>query len=221
MNEMNAVKAYKGVGMEAIIASWYARNTRRESRHREMAERMAALIPAGSRVLEIAPGPGYFSIELARLGNYQITGLDISQSFVKMAQENAARAGVDIDFRQGNAADMPFADETFNFSICQSAFKNFSQPVQALKEMHRVLLPGGQAVIIDLRSDATLDEIERYIASMNTSAINRLVTRWTFKNMLLKNAYTIAEVESFVAQTPFRDCRVEKDEISFTLWLQK
>ena len=76
-------------------------------------------------------------------------------------------------------------------------------------------------MIIDLRSDATLDEIERYIASMNTSAINRLVTRWTFKNMLLKNAYTIAEVESFVAQTPFRDCRVEKDEISFTLWLQK
>lgn len=221
MNEINTTKAYKGIGMEGLVATWYARNTRRESRHREMAEQMAAVIPAGSRVLEIAPGPGYFSIELARLGNYQITGLDISHSFVEMAQQNAARAGVDVDFRQGNAAQMPFADESFDFSFCQAAFKNFAQPVQALKEMHRVLVPGGQAVIVDLRSDATLEEIERYIDSMNAGAINRLITRWTFKNMLLKNAYTIAEMESFAAQTPFRDCRVEKDEVGFTLWLQK
>ena len=76
---MNNTKGYKGMAMEGPIASWYAKITQKDlQRHKLMAGQLAGKIPAGSRVLEIAPGPGYFAIELARLGDYQITGLDIS-----------------------------------------------------------------------------------------------------------------------------------------------
>ena len=93
-------KAYKGVAMEGIIASWYAKTTFKDlNRHKLMAKQLAEKIPESGKVLEIAPGPGYFCIELAKLGNFQITGLDISKSFVEIARKNASKAGLKIDFR--------------------------------------------------------------------------------------------------------------------------
>src|SRR5262249_44527081 len=113
------------MAMEGAIARWYARNTARNmAGYREAAESVAAQVPGGASVLEVAPGPGYLAIELAKLGDYQVTGLDISHSFVRMATENAAKAGVAVRFVEGNAAEMPFAADSFDFIVCRAAFKN-------------------------------------------------------------------------------------------------
>lgn len=186
-----------------------------------MAKRLAEKIPANGKVLEIAPGPGYFCIELARLGKYQITGLDISKSFVEIARRNAAEAGVKVDFREGNASAMPFKENMFDFTFCQAAFKNFSEPVKAIAEMYRVLRPGGVSVISDLRRDAAPEEIEREIQGMELGPINQFLVRWTFKNMLLKSAYSVEEIRSMAAQTPFGQCRIEISGVGFEVWLEK
>jgi ubiquinone/menaquinone biosynthesis C-methylase UbiE len=219
---MKNKKAYKGLPMEGIIATWYAKTTLKDlKRHKLMASQLVKKIPVGGSVLEIAPGPGYFCIELARLGSYQITGLDISRSFVEIARKNAAEAGLEIEFREGNASDMPFADETFDFMFCQAAFKNFSEPVKAIAEMYRVLRPGGVAVISDLRSDALPEDIEREIKGMGLNRFNETMVRWTFKNMLLKSAYSVADMESMVAQTPFGRGKIDVNGIGFQVWLEK
>src|SRR4051812_7428553 len=133
-------KAYRGMAMEGFIARWYARNTARDrKRHTEAADLVAARLSPGASVLEVAPGPGYTAIELAKRGDFQVVGLDISESFVRMAAEHAAQEGVAATFRQGNASAMPFEADSFDFVFCQAAFKNFSDPVGALCEMHRVL----------------------------------------------------------------------------------
>lgn len=215
-------KGYKGLGMEGPIASWYAKNTARDlNRHQRLAERLARQLPPGSRVLEIAPGPGYFCIELAKLGDYQITGLDISKSFVEIAQKNAAAARVQVDFRLGNASDMPFDDSSFDLMICQAAFKNFSQPVRAIEEMYRVLSPNGTALIIDLRRDASQEAIEREVDGMGQNAVNRFLTKWAFRTMLLKRAYSQQEMANFVAQTPFHSADIQEDGIGFQVRLKK
>ena len=51
---------------------------------------------------------------------------------------------------------------SFDLIICRAAFKNFSEPLQALHEMHRVLKPGGKALIMDLRRDASLEDIKTH-----------------------------------------------------------
>lgn len=222
MNNLQTKKAYKGLPMEGLIASWYAKTTLKDlKRHKGMAKQMVQSIPANGRVLEIAPGPGYFSIELAKLGKFQITGLDISKSFVEIARRNAAEAGLQIDFREGNASAMPFEDNTFDFTFCQAAFKNFSEPANAISEMYRVLRPGGLSVISDLRRDAPAAEIEREIQGMGLGPLNRFMVRWTFRNMLLKNAYSVAEMKSMVARTPFGKCQVELDGVGFQVRLRK
>ena len=112
---------------------------------------------------------------------------------------------------------MPFQDNTFDFTFCQAAFKNFSDPVRAIAEMHRVLRPGGLSVISDLRRDASAAEIEREIKGMGIGPLNRFLVRWTFRNMLLKSAYTVNEMQSMVAETPFGHCKITVDGLG-TRW---
>jgi ubiquinone/menaquinone biosynthesis C-methylase UbiE len=215
-------RAYKGLPMEGMIASWYAKTTLKDiNRHQLMAKLLVEQIPANGSVLEVAPGPGYFCIELAKLGRYQISGLDISRSFVEIARRNAREAGYKIDFREGNASAMPFKDGSFDFTFCQAAFKNFSEPVKAISEMYRVLKPGGTAVIADMRHDATAEDIEREVEGMELDPLNRFFVKWTFDHMLLKSAYTVEQMKSMVAQTPFVSCRIDVKGVGFMAWLEK
>lgn len=208
--------------MEGVIASWYARTTFKDlKRHQFMAKQLLDKIPAHGVVLEIAPGPGYFCIELARLGDFKITGLDISKSFVEIARRNAEQAGLKIDFREGNASAMPFKDETFDFTFCQAAFKNFSEPVKAIAEMYRVLKPNGKAVIADMRRDASSEDIEREVNGMKLDPVNRFMVKWTFDHMLLKSAYSVDDMKAMVARSPFGKCRVDIEGVGFQIWLEK
>src|SRR5262249_42168232 len=177
---MTTAKAYKGFGMEGAIARWYTKNTGQDlSRFQESARLVAERARPGCELLEVAPGPGYFAIEMTRRG-YRVTTLDISQSFVKIARKNVAAAGVAVDVRHGNASDMLFGNAAFDYIVCIAAFKNFSDPIGALNEMHRVLRPGGEATIFDLRKDANREDIENEVGKMRLSALEALITRWIF-----------------------------------------
>ena len=215
-------KPYKGLPMEGIIATWYARNTANDVRGtRKSASSIADRLKPGARVLEVAPGPGYLAIEIARMGDYRVSGLDISHSFVRIATENARKAGVNVDFGHGDAAHMPFPDESFDFVVCRAAFKNFSDPVGALNEIHRVLMHGGRASIFDLRKDASPAAIDDEVAGMHLSALNAMLTRWTFRSVLLKNAYTREAIDVMVSQSRFAKGEVAQDGIGFELRLAK
>src|SRR5437868_11949681 len=127
-------KGYKGLPMEGIVARWYARLRRSGSQiedWRKQAAQLTGDLPDGADVLEVAPGPGYFAIEMARLGRVHVTALDISHTFVGIASENARQAGVSVDFQQGDASSMSFAEGSFDLIVCQAAFKNFSRPGMA------------------------------------------------------------------------------------------
>jgi ubiquinone/menaquinone biosynthesis C-methylase UbiE len=208
------VKPYKGIGMEGFIARWYATNTHKGLKDfQALARRVAGELALGSKVLEVAPGPGFFAIELAKIGSYQITGLDISKSFVEIARKNAKKARVEVDFRQGNASQMPFEDESFDFLLCRAAFKNFSEAQRAISEMYRVLKPGGQVLIIDLRRDASRQDVSQEVDAMGLSWASMILTKLTFRFMLLKRAYTQSEFERFFAQPGFRSVDMQTNRI--------
>jgi ubiquinone/menaquinone biosynthesis C-methylase UbiE len=215
-------KPHKDRGMEGMVAKWYTTNTGRSlDEFSKLAQRMANQLPRGSTVLEVAPGPGYFCIELAKRGEYLITGLDISHTFVDIASKKAAEAGVQVDFRQGNASAMPFADNTFDLLLCRAAFKNFGQPVHSLQEMCRVLKPGGRGLIIDLRKDASLESINREVDGMGLNPVNKMLTKLTFRLMLLKSAYTKEQFQYMLAQASFRSINIKESGIGFDISVTK
>lgn len=215
-------KGYKGIGMEGPIAKWYAKITLKDLEDfKALAKRMSEGISSGASVLEAAPGPGYFAIELAKLGAYKITGLDVSSTFVEIATRNAREAGVEVDFRRGNASKMPFGNDSFDLIVCRAAFKNFSEPVEALREMRRVLRPGGKAVIIDLRKDTPKEEIDAYVDKMNVGAINTAFVKLSFRTMLLKRAYTREDFERFIAESGFQKYEMREALVGFEITLHK
>jgi ubiquinone/menaquinone biosynthesis C-methylase UbiE len=222
MTTLAMPKPHGDRGMEGMVAKWYAANTGEMMKeYVELARKIASELPEGSRVLEVAPGPGYFCIELAKLGSYSITGMDISQTFVTMAAEKAADAGVEVEFKQGSASKMPLENDQFDFLLCRAAFKNFGDPVGALREMCRVLKPGGRGLIIDLRRDASPGMIDDHVDRMALSMVNRFLTRLAFKTMLLKSAYTREEFRDMLAQTEFRSAEVIEADIGLDIRLTK
>lgn len=222
MTTLAMPKPHGDRGMEGMVAKWYAVNTGEMMKeYVELAGKIARELPQGSRVLEVAPGPGYFCIELAKLESYSITGLDISQTFVKMATEKAAEAGVKVEFKQGSASKMPLESDRFDFLLCRAAFKNFGDPVGALREMCRVLKPGGRGLVIDLRRDASPAMIDDHVDRMALSTVNRFLTRLAFKTMLLKSAYTREQFQHMLAQTEFSGAEVIEADIGLEIRLTK
>ena len=222
MTEIAVRKPHGDRPIEGLMARWYAANTgEMMQEYVDLAKRIAGQIDGGNRVLEVAPGPGYFCIELAKLGSYSITGMDLSRTFVKMAAQKADQAGVKVQFVQGSASNMPFPKERFDFLLCRAAFKNFAEPVGALKEMCRVLRPGGIALLIDLSRDAQPEEVSRAVDKMGLSPVNRILTKLAFRTMLIRNAYSRAEFEHMLSQTAFSHWEIAGGGMGFEITMTK
>jgi ubiquinone/menaquinone biosynthesis C-methylase UbiE len=209
--------------MEGVVARWYSgiRNSGvQAAEYRKEASRLTAGLPAGAEVLEVAPGPGYLAIEMARIGGIHVTGLDISRSFVEIAGKNAKLAAVSADFRQGDASHMPFDSESFDLVVCQAAFKNFTQPRSALAEMHRVLRTGGTAEIQDLSSEASHADIEQEVKGMELGRLSSFMTMATLE-MLRRRAYSPPRFASLVAESPFVTCEIRTEGIGLEVRLIK
>ena len=109
--------------------------------------------------------------------------MDISKTFVEIAKKNATEEGVGaaVEFRQGDAAHMPFHDEVFDFIISTAAFKNFADPVGALRKMYRVLKVNRKAVIIDMGRDASNKALSDFVKNLGLSRMNTFMMKSTFK----------------------------------------
>ena len=214
--------AYQGVVLESGVARRYdARPRRARAEKQALAWRVAEFLPSSGRVLEVAPGPGYLAIELARLGDYQVSGLDSSEMLLAIARENAARGGVHVDFRHGDAAAMPFESGIFDFVVCQAAFQNFGSPADALEEIRRVLRVGGTAVIVDLGRDATGEAINEYVGTISGGVFDWLTNQLLFRRLLVRRAYSSEQLKEWLAASKFSDFEILEGPMVLELWATK
>ena len=115
---------------------------------------VAAVAPAGARVLEVGCGPGHLSIRLARLG-FEVAGLDLDPAMIARAQANASRAGNRggrrPSFLVGDVAALAFPDRSFDLVVSTLSMHHWADPTAGLAEIGRVLRPGGRALVWDFR----------------------------------------------------------------------
>jgi SAM-dependent methyltransferase len=101
-----------------------------------------ARVASGQKVLDVACGTGVVAVTAARTGG-RVSGLDLTPELLEHAKENARLAGVSIDFRQGDAEQLPFDDAAFDVVLSQYGHMFAPRPEVAVAEMLRVLKPGG------------------------------------------------------------------------------
>ena len=101
----------------------------------------------GPRVLEIGVGTGK-NMPFYHKGR-QITAIDLSPRMLEQAKRRAEREHVEVDLRLGDAQALPFADASFDTVIATFVFCSVPDPVQGLREAARVLVPGGQLLLLE------------------------------------------------------------------------
>ena len=216
---MRFFRRFKDLAVEGERANYYDKISRehRMAEIKEEANEVATHLKEGDSVLEVAPGPGYLSIELAKFGKYKITGMDISNDLIAIAKKNAKEAGVEVNFMQGNASSIPFVDDTFNFIVCVLSFKNFKEPVTVLNEMHRVLKPGGTVLIMDLNRNASKEIMRAFVKRFGLTGMSAVIAG----TLQRQGAYTRKEFETFISQTKFKEYEIKDSSMGFSIYLRK
>ena len=113
-------------------------------------------IAEGERVLDIGCGPGNnATIHAARTGA-KVTGLDLTPELLDAGRENAAEAGVEIEWIEGDAEQLPFEDESFDVVISTVGIMFAPDHRRAAREAARVLRPGGRLAIASWKPEGSV-----------------------------------------------------------------
>lgn len=147
-------------GLAGRIAVW-SMNMAHKSVYKNVAE-VLQLQPEDD-LLEVACGNGFF-LEKYASHVHSIAGLDLSELMVKMATEKAADLieVITTEIVQGDASQLPWEDNRFSVATTMGSLMIFPKPLESLKEMYRVLRPGGRVVVsVEWNAEDGLDHAKR------------------------------------------------------------
>jgi len=115
-----------------------------------------ARLGENGRALDVGTGTGDFALALLARSprSATVTGVDISAGMLAVAERRAAKAGVGARYERliASVESLPFADGTFDVAVAGFVIRNVGDIPKGLREMRRVLRPGGRAVILDLHT---------------------------------------------------------------------
>jgi ubiquinone/menaquinone biosynthesis C-methylase UbiE len=120
----------------------------------ELTQRFVTALGDAARglVLDVACGPGILSAAIAKAAR-EVVAFDLTPEMLKKAAQRCNEAGLtNVTFREGNAAELPFADGAFDAVVTRLSVHHFDHPERVLSEIFRVLRPGGSFVIADVVS---------------------------------------------------------------------
>jgi SAM-dependent methyltransferase len=127
-------------------------------------------------VLDVGCGVGHWGMLLASVmpEHVRVTGVDREPSWVEQATARARARGLDVRFsyRQGEAERLPFPDDSFDLTTCQTVLIHLRDPAAAISEMMRVTRPGGLVAVAEpnnLTASLLLDSIS------NRSSVGEIV----------------------------------------------
>lgn len=115
------------------------------------------------RLLDVGCGGGQAAIRLKEIYPYLVlAGIDLSADQISRARKRARRKGCDITFEVADAQDLPFEDVSFDVVYSFGSAKHWPDALKGLGECWRVLKPGGELLVADATSDATIEQVENF-----------------------------------------------------------
>lgn len=115
-------------------------------------------------ILDVATGTADLAIELAKLKPQKIVGVDIAETMLEMGDKKIVKKNLQhiITLQQADSENLPFEDNTFDAAAISYGVRNFETPLKGLKEIHRVLKPGGVLFILEFGMPKTFPVKQLY-----------------------------------------------------------
>ena len=197
----NAAELYERYAVPHVLGPWAP----------ELVE--LAALKRGDRVLDLACGTGVVArLAAARVGTAgQVIGMDLNASMLSVARGLPPPSGPAIVWIEGSATAMELPDKSMDVVLCQQGLQFFPEKPAALREMHRVLVPGGRVLLSVWRSAgpyniAVADALERHV-DMNTA------TRYRASRMVPD----AGGLQRLLVEAGFRDVRVQPSSMTILL----
>jgi ubiquinone/menaquinone biosynthesis C-methylase UbiE len=168
------------------------------------------------RALDAGCGPGQFTILVAeRLPSLEMWGIDLAPTMIELARGHAAAspAAARLHFEVADVARLPFPDAHFDAVLSSGSIKHWPDPVAGLRELHRVLVPGGRAFIGEMNRLAPPEAVAR----------NRERLRHWFFRLIYPRVFTKAlspeEARDVFGRSPFGPPVRERLLLDDLFWL--
>jgi ubiquinone/menaquinone biosynthesis C-methylase UbiE len=166
-------------------------------------------------VTDIGCGPGYLLQRIAKeFPECILIGVDVSKEMIERAKTNFDLLGFGgrAEFKEGSSEHLPFEDQTQDFVVSTWALHHFADPKLAFNEIHRVLKPGGQMLILDLRRDAR--RIFFWFMWFAQNVALRIISLDALRRInepigSLLASYTSHEIREIMLKTDFSDWKIE------------
>jgi ubiquinone/menaquinone biosynthesis C-methylase UbiE len=133
--------------------------------YRRFSSDLAAALPVGARLLDVGTGPGHLPEHLATMRpDLDLYGLDFSRSMIRHAQgrqEVSPCRGL-CHWLVGDAQQLPFPVHVFDHIVASFSLHIWPQPERGLREMLRVLQPGGRAWVYELKRQVSPRELRAF-----------------------------------------------------------
>ncbi len=194
-----AANLYDRIAQEAI-----------ESYYGPVAREIVAAVSSGL-ILDIGTGPGFLPIEMAKIApELKIEAVDLSRRLIELARNHASNAGVSnrITFQRGDGNRLNFGEASFDMVISTGSLHSWTNPVQVLRECHRVLKPGAEAWIYDPAHVVTKQTKERLRHELR--GMDRLAYAWASWSTRTVEPLSHDRIRSILDHLDFSERRIEK-----------
>jgi ubiquinone/menaquinone biosynthesis C-methylase UbiE len=168
------------------------------------------------RGLDVGCGPGQFTILVAeRVPGAELWGIDLAPTMIELARRHAAAssAAARLHFEVADVAHLPFPDGQFDAVLSSGSIKHWPDQLAALREIHRVLAPGGRAFI---------GEMNRLASPQAIAAQRTRLRHWLFR-LIYPRVFTKAmspdEARAVFAASPFGPPLRERLLLDGVFWL--
>ena len=173
-------------------------------------------------ILDLGSGPGYLSIEVAkRTPSLQVYGIDLSRKMVQIARHHAK--GIEnVQFEFGNAAELPFEDDSIDFIVSTGSLHHWKRPAKVFNECYRVLKNCGEAWIYDCCYDVLKKEGDKVKKQYGFWIYQILTNLKVIKFHSFSKEEYESKIKAILDQTGFRNnYRMELRDMWMKITLKK